>query len=88
MEKSLSCWSPFHTNSWPNVHKEIKYQHQEEKKKVMVALASDTSTWEVGTGKSEIQGHPQLHKVFKVSHCIKRRRKKRGKKKETPPSHP
>ena len=23
MEKSLSCWSPFHTNSWPNVHKEI-----------------------------------------------------------------
>jgi hypothetical protein len=25
-EKSLSCWSPLHRNSWPNVHKEIKDQ--------------------------------------------------------------
>jgi hypothetical protein len=33
VEKSLSCWSPFHTNSWPNVHKEIKYQHQGKKER-------------------------------------------------------
>jgi hypothetical protein len=33
-EKSQSCWSPFHTNAWPNVQKEIKYQDCKKKKKL------------------------------------------------------